>query len=80
MDAGFDLATAWLDAQAQLPDGWALDSLRCASTGLASDGRSDDWVAVAVGPGGEERRAQAADPVAALSALARSIAKPPAPG
>jgi hypothetical protein len=80
MDAGFDLATAWLDAQARLPDGWTLDSLQCASTGLAPGQRSDDWVAVAVGPGGEERRAQAADPVAALAALAASIAKPAAPG
>ena len=73
MDEGFDLATAWLDVQALLPDGWALDSVQCASTGLAPDQRSDDWVAVAIGPGGEERRTRASDPVGALAALAASF-------
>lgn len=32
--------------------------------------RSDNWIPVAVGPTGEERRARASDPVAALDALA----------
>jgi len=77
MDAGFDMAAAWLAAQAQLPDGWALDSVQCASTGLAPEDRSDDWVAVAVGPNGEERRSRAADPVGALAALANSFRQRP---
>lgn len=76
MDAGFDLAAAWLDAQARLPAGWTLDSLQCASRGLAPAQRSDDWVAVAIGPGGEERRGQAADPVGALAALAAAFGRP----
>ncbi len=71
MDLEFDLAGAWVESQAGLPEGWVLDSLQCASTGLDEQERSDDWVAVAIGPGGEERRVRAADPVAALNALAR---------
>jgi hypothetical protein len=65
-----DLTEAWRRVQARLPAGWQLDSLRCASEGLAPDLRSDDWIAVAIGPGGEERRSRAADPVAALDGLA----------
>lgn len=68
-----DIGAAWARVQAALPDGWTIDSLRCASEGLAVGQRSDDWVAVAVGPGGEERRARAADPAAALDALPGAI-------
>lgn len=64
---------AWRRTQAALPPGWTLDGLRCASDGLAPDQRSDDWVAVAVGPDGVERRARATHPVAALAALADAI-------
>ena len=64
------LTRAWNDAQARLPAGWTLDSLRCASTGLGTDQRSADWIAVAVGPGAEQREHRAADPLAALSGLA----------
>jgi hypothetical protein len=46
--------------------------LRCASDGLAPDQRSDDWIALAIGPGGVERRARAADPITALDVLAVS--------
>lgn len=52
-----------------LPDGWTLDGLRCASTGLSPEERSDDWVAVAIGPVGEERASRATDPVRALEGL-----------
>jgi hypothetical protein len=68
-----DIGAAWARAQTALPDGWTIDSLRCASEGLAVEQRSDDWIAVAIGPDGAERRARAADPVAALEALARAI-------
>jgi hypothetical protein len=34
-DPGVDLAAAWRRAQERLPQGWDLDSLRCASRGLA---------------------------------------------
>jgi hypothetical protein len=68
-----DVGTAWARVQASLPEGWSIDSLRCASEGLAVEQRADDWVAVAVGPEGEERRTRSADPVAALEALPRAI-------
>jgi hypothetical protein len=71
MDRDTDALTrAWAAAQAGLPEGWQVDSLRCASTGLAPDERSADWIAVAVGPEGQERWSRAPDPVAALAGLA----------
>lgn len=70
MDTGTpDIGTAWARVQAALPEGWSIDSLRCASEGLTPEQRSDDWIAVAIGPGGDERRARAADPLAALERL-----------
>lgn len=51
------LAEAWADTEQRLPEGWSLDGLRCASMGLGLEDRSDDWVAVAVGPGAEELEA-----------------------
>jgi hypothetical protein len=53
--------------------GWQVDGLRCASDGLAPDQRSDDWIAVALGPDGEERRVRDSDPFAALDGLVASI-------
>jgi hypothetical protein len=64
-----DIGAAWFRVQAALPEGWTLDGLRCASTGFTEDEGSDEWIAVAVGPEGEERRARAVDPVAALEGL-----------
>jgi hypothetical protein len=64
-----DLTQAWRRVEAALPAGWQLDSLRCASHGLSPDQRSDDWIAIARGPGGEERCSRAGDPVAALDGL-----------
>lgn len=64
------LTRAWADAGARLPEGWVLDGLRCASSGLTPDERSDDWIAVAIDESGEERRHRASDPVAALTGLA----------
>jgi hypothetical protein len=63
------LTRAWASTQERLPDGWTLDGLRCASSGLEQGQRSDDWVAVAVGPAGEERSHRAADAVSALEGL-----------
>lgn len=57
-----------------MPAGWTLDSLRCASTGLAVGQRSDDWVALAVGLAGEQHEHRASDPVAALDGLVTSLA------
>ena len=64
------LGALWAATQARLPEGWSLDALRCASTGLAPAERSDDWVAVAIGPAGETRSARAQAPDEALEALA----------
>ena len=70
-----DLSVAWAETQARLPDGWTFEGLRCASTGLSPDQRSDDWIAVAVGPDSAEREARAGDPREALAALASSLEK-----
>ena len=67
------LTRAWEDAQAALPEGWRLDSLRCASAGLGTDERSADWIAVAVGPHGEEQGFAGPDPYTALTALIAAI-------
>ena len=68
------LTTAWTAAQSHLPDGWQLTALRCASTSLLEEDRSDDWLAIAVGPQGEERIARGSGPVEALFDLVDSLA------
>ena len=73
MTASDNLSVAWAEAQARLPEGSSLVGLRCASTGLGPGQRSDDWVAVAVGPDEAEREARAEDPIEALAALASSL-------
>ena len=70
------LMTAWSATERSLPVGWRLDGLRCASTGLGEEQRSDDWVAVAVGPDGSERSYRAADPIAALNGLVAEFDAP----
>ena len=70
-----DLRAAWTQAQSRLPEGWQLEALRCASTSLHPEDRSDDWIAVALGPDGEERTARGEDPVLALAALVASLAQ-----
>ena len=70
MEADADGVTqAWADAEAGLPDGWHLDGLRCASAGLAPDLRSEEWIAVALGPDGVEQRHRASEPISALAGL-----------
>lgn len=64
--------TLWVATQVRLPEGWSVDGLRCASSGLTPAERSEDWVAVAIGPGGEERTARARAPEEAGSAASRS--------
>ena len=67
------LTEAWTRREASLPLGWHLDSLRCASGGLAPEQRSTRWIAVAVGPAGEKLEAEGGEPVAALGALTRLL-------
>jgi hypothetical protein len=64
-----ELNRLWEEVEAQLPDGWSLHGLRCASTGLSPDQRSEEWIAVAVGPSGEERTSRAEEPETALRGL-----------
>ena len=69
MDDTPDLSAIWQEAAAWLPDGWQLDSLRCASESLDPTERSTDWFAVAIGPDGAEmsvRGVTADDAVAGL--------------
>jgi hypothetical protein len=40
---------AWKATDGQLPDGWAVESLQCASISLRDTDRSEDWIATAVG-------------------------------
>ncbi len=64
-----DLSAIWRDAPSWLPEGWQLDSLRCASDSLDPAERSTDWFAVSIGPEGVElsvRGATADDAVAGL--------------
>lgn len=69
-----EFTMAWGRTQAQLPEGWTLDSLRCASTAIRPEERSEDWIAVAVGPVGQEVHAQALDPIEALEQLVAAFA------
>ena len=64
---------AWAATQRSLPRGWTLDGLRCASSGLDAEQRSEDWIAVAIGPSGEERTHRAADALSALDGLAVAV-------
>jgi len=74
MEAETDALTrAWTRTQERLPVGWTLDSLRCASAGLHPDERSDDWIAVAVGPKGRERAHRAGDALSVLAGLAEGL-------
>ena len=68
-----NLTSVWAEVERELPAGWTLDGLRCASTGLSPDRRSDDWIAVAVGPEGEERTYRANEPDSALRGLAMTF-------
>ena len=71
MSETMDMSRVWAEVEEQLPTGWRLDGLRCASTGLTPEERSEEWVAVAIGPEGETRTCQAAEPDLALRGLAR---------
>ena len=74
-DEQSSVAEAWARTQESLPDGWTLDGLRCASSGLEPGQRSEGWVAVAVGPGGRERSFLASGALAALDGLAEVVSR-----
>ena len=64
------LTEAWRGAEAAKPPDWRIMGLRCASTGLRPDQRSDVWVAEACGPHGECIEARSNSPHNALNTLA----------
>jgi hypothetical protein len=68
-----EVSLKWTALNARLPAGWTLDSLRCTSTSLRPEDRSDDWVAVALGPDGQEQRFRASDPLAPVDGLAARL-------
>jgi len=72
-----DLTAIWREADAALPDDWHLDSLRCASSSIRVEDRSDDWIAVAVDANGAERTARAATPELAIAKLVERTAAQP---
>ncbi len=75
-DESFDVTEAWARTAAALPPGWELDGLRCASTGMSPEDRSEEWIAVAIGPDDRELRYRAVDPGVALAGLASLVGKP----
>jgi hypothetical protein len=62
------LARSYAAVAGELPEGWTL-SLRCASTGLAAEQRSEAWLAVAEGPANATMEGRGPDPERALAAL-----------
>lgn len=50
MTTNDELSARYGEVARGLPPGWRLDGLRCDSTGLAPEERSEEWRAVAVGP------------------------------
>jgi hypothetical protein len=72
-DSSDDLAAAWLRAQQRLTEDGGLDGLGCSSRGLAERDRSDDWIAVSTGPGGNERYHRGPDAIEALGGLATNL-------
>jgi hypothetical protein len=67
------LSVAWTRAAAALPPDWELKGLQCASTGLSPEERSEEWIAVAIGPDGREVRHRAEEPTSALEGLVASV-------
>ncbi|HEX3219017.1 MAG TPA: hypothetical protein VHU77_03150 [Candidatus Limnocylindria bacterium] len=68
------ITDAWASVEASLPQGWFLEGIRCASSGLSPDQRSERWVAEACGPAGEcEIVTDSSSPEEALEALAARL-------
>lgn len=61
-----------------MPAHWRLDSLRCGSTGMTPQARSERWIAVAIGPTGAELTADGLTAESALAALGLAALNDPA--
>jgi hypothetical protein len=77
MDYGERLLRSWAATERGLPNGWTFDSLRCASSSLAPEDRSDRWRALAIGPDGEEAEGRGLTPESAMAELVSSLGGPP---
>lgn len=67
------LTDYWNRADAAKPLGWRLEGLRCASTGLVPEQRSDRWLAEACGPQGECLKREAGSAQDALISLTEEL-------
>jgi hypothetical protein len=67
------MTEVWTRTEASLPLGWWIDSLRCASTGLAPHLRSDRWIAIAMGPEGESLQGEGGSADQAMANLANRL-------
>jgi len=68
-----ELARAYRATEQALPSGWQLDGLRCASTGVSPEQRSDTWRAIARGPDGSVLEGRGADPRYAMDDLVERL-------
>ncbi|MDP9271328.1 MAG: hypothetical protein M3P14_10230 [Chloroflexota bacterium] len=67
-----EVELTWNALVRSLDDGWDL-SLRCQSTGLAAEQRSETWMAVAEGPAGASLEGRGDDPIAAMTDLLNRV-------
>jgi hypothetical protein len=68
-----DIADRYRETLRALPTGWRLKGLRCASTGLKPELRSERWMAEACGPNGRCVRLENESPHHALGTLAAQL-------
>jgi len=67
------MTEVWVRTEASLPLGWWIDSLRCASNGLAPHLRSDRWIAIAKGPEDETIEGEGGSADQAMANLANKL-------
>ena len=67
-----EVELTWNALLRSLGEGWDL-SLRCQSTGLAPEQRSEKWLALAEGPAGASLEGRGDDPIAAMADLLNRV-------
>jgi hypothetical protein len=67
-----EVELTWNTLVRSLDEGWDL-SLRCQSTGLSPEQRSEKWLAVAEGPRGASLEGRGDDPIAAMTDLLNRV-------
>jgi hypothetical protein len=68
-----EIADRYRETVRALPTGWRLEGLRCASSGLDPELRSERWIAEACGPNGECFQLEEESPHHALRTLAAQL-------